>query len=400
MNDHREGAPETRDAGSGLFGGERRRRQRATTNKQAFLQKLKQEYFLDILRARSHTRHFRHTRAKTLSNRVRTLAFLLGVLIPAWISVDVFYLAGDELRFVVFARLVTGACCLALALWRSDIHNLRSARFRLALLILLPSVFQTLAHLYLDGRELPLPPGYVFFPFMIISLGAIFPLTILEGASLASFLTGLHLATAAYTDDLFKQQTLNEIWLLVLLALISGWAALTQLTMMMRLYRQAHRDPLTGLANRRSIVTYLEQEVRSSRRNETPLSLMLLDLDKFKRFNDHYGHAAGDEVLIHFANLLVAQSRAEDLVGRYGGEEFLMVLSDTSREGAQQIAERLRLACHEEEVITPTGDPLRFTTSIGVAQMHPDESIDQALKRVDDALYAAKGGGRDRVVIA
>jgi len=380
---------------------DRRRRNLASGNKSAFLQQLKQEYFNDILRARAHTKHFRHTRAQTIGNRVRTLAFLFGVLIPAWISIDALYLSGREIQTLAVMRLVTGIACLSLAFWRSANHDLPTSRIKLALLVVIPSLFQTAAHLYLEQSSYQgLPPGYHFFPFMIITLGAIFPLTILEGGFLAVFITGLHVGTAAYTSELTSLDTLNDIWLLVLLALITGWAALTQLTMLMRLYRQAHRDPLTGLANRRSIVAYLQQEVAHSREFNNPLSLMLLDLDKFKRVNDSYGHAAGDEVLKRFAGLLVEQSRAEDLVGRYGGEEFLMVLSGTPCHGAQQIAERLRTSCHGERVRVPTGDQLSFTTSIGVAEMRPDETIEQMLKRVDDALYAAKGGGRDRVVIA
>ncbi|HEY5717227.1 MAG TPA: GGDEF domain-containing protein [Motiliproteus sp.] len=380
---------------------DRRHRNTAGINKTAFLQQLKQEYFHDILRARSHTKHFRHTRAQTIGNRVRTLAFLFAALLPAWIVVDSFYLQGNEILTLALMRLVTGGACLALAIWRADNHDLLTSRIKLALLVLIPSLFQTTAHLYLDQSSYHgLPPGYHFFPFMIVTLGAIFPLTIMEGGFLAVFVTGLHLGTAAYTGTLTTLSTLNDVWLLVLLALITGWAALTQLTMLMRLYRQAHRDPLTGLANRRSIVSYLQQELAHCRTNKLPLSLMLLDLDKFKRVNDQHGHAAGDEVLKSFAHLLISQSRAEDLVGRYGGEEFLMVLSGTPCQGAHKIAERLRLACHAEQVKVPTGELLNFTTSIGVAEAQPGEQIEQMLKRVDDALYAAKGGGRDRVVIA
>ncbi|WP_210395700.1 GGDEF domain-containing protein [Motiliproteus sediminis] len=380
--------------------GERRRQHRASSNKTAFLQQLKQEYFYDILRARSHSRHFRHTRAQTISNRVRTLAFLLGVLIPAWITIDTLYLSGSELFFISLLRLATGGALLGLAFWRSESHSLHLSRVKLAALVLISSLFHTVAHLYLNASGTGIPPGYHFFPFMIITLGAIFPLTIMEGGWLALFITATHLGTAAYEGELTTLQTLNDIWLLVLLALITGWAALTQLTMMMRLYRQAHRDPLTGLANRRSIVAYLEREVLHSREHDVALSLMLLDLDKFKRINDTHGHAAGDEVLKTFASLLVSQSREEDLVGRYGGEEFLMILSGTPKSGAHQIAERLRSACHQQRVIIPAGEALQFTTSIGVAELNQDESIEQMLKRVDDALYAAKGGGRDRVVIA
>ncbi len=369
-------------------------------NKKAFVQRLKQEYFYDILRARSHSKHFRHTRAQYISNRVRTLALILAVLIPAWIAVDALYLPAGDLQMIGLMRILTGAACLGLSVWSSDSHDLTTSRFKLALLVIIPSAFHTATYLYLNSSgHTTLPAGYHFFPFLIISLGSIFPLTIFEGGFLASFVVGLYTLTEFVIGDLFALQSLNDIWLLALLACIAGWAALTQLNMMMRLYRQAHRDPLTGLANRRSIMNFLEREVDYSRNLGLPLSVILMDLDKFKRINDTHGHAVGDQVLCGFANLLIDQSRSEDLVGRYGGEEFLIILSATPRETAQQIAERMRLACLQLK-IEADDDLLEFSTSAGVTSLHPSESIEDMMKRVDDALYNAKGYGRNRVVVA
>ncbi len=378
----------------------RRKNPPGRNTKAEFLQRLKQEYFLDILRARSHSKHFRHTRAQYINSRVRSIAFLLGLLIPAWIMVDMLYLSEEALYTIATLRGITGVACLGLGLWSGGNHNLRLARIKLALLILIPSVFQTAAHLYLEQIQHSLPAGYHFFPFMIISLSAIFPLTIMEGGFISSSVVALYMLTTAYLGQLFSLDTLNDIWLLVLLALIAGWAALTQLTMLMRLYRQAHRDSLTGLANRRSIMNYLKREVTYCQSNKNPLTIMLFDLDRFKSVNDQYGHATGDEVLKHFADMAISESRSEDLVGRFGGEEFLMILTDTELASAEKIAERFRFACQALRVDVPDGEAIRFTTSIGVAQLQPGEKLVGLLKRVDDALYAAKGNGRDRVVVA
>nr|WP_255537781.1 GGDEF domain-containing protein [Motiliproteus sp. SC1-56] len=168
----------------------------------------------------------------------------------------------------------------------------------------------------------------------------------------------------------------------------------------MRLYRQANRDPLTGLANRRSLMTFLKREAEHCQSQEVALSVMLFDLDKFKRVNDQYGHAVGDKVLKAFSKLAVEQSRQEDLVGRFGGEEFLMILHNTPLAGAQRIGERLRQACMNESIEVEGGEPFSFTTSIGIAQLQPEESLEQLLKRVDEALYAAKRGGRNRIALA
>jgi diguanylate cyclase (GGDEF)-like protein len=379
---------------------QRRTPEQQRSTKRAFLDRLKQEFFYDILRARTHSKHFRHTRALAITNRVRTLALMLAVLIPAWIAVDALYLPQGDTQMIAMLRLLTGAACFGLCIWSRDNHDLQTARFKLALLVIFPSMFHTASQALLLGDGQPLPAGYHFFPFLIISLGAIFPMTILEGAFLAFFVVGLYIVTALVQGDLLSLQSLNDIWLLALLALISGWAALTQLTMMMRLYRQAHRDPLTGLANRRSIINFLEREVEHSRDIDAPLSVILMDLDKFKRINDTHGHTIGDQVLQNFADLLTSQSRNEDLVGRYGGEEFLMILSATDREDGVQIAERLRQTCTEQRVELEDGEPLSYSTSAGVTALRPGESIEDMMKRVDDALYNAKGYGRNRVVAA
>lgn len=394
--------PERRnDAGLAKKLARQRSPEQQRVNKKAFITRLKQEFFYDILRARSHSKHFRHTRAQYISNRVRTLSLILAILIPAWIAVDALYLPAADLQILALMRILTGGACLGLSIWSKDGHDLKTSRFKLALLVIIPSLFHTATYLYLSssGQD-QLPAGYHFFPFLIISLGSIFPLTIFEGAFLASFVVGLYTATALMFGDLFARQSLNDIWLLALLACIAGWAALTQLNMMMRLYRQAHRDPLTGLANRRSIMNFLEREVEYSRSLDLPLSVILMDLDKFKRINDVYGHAVGDDVLCNFSNLLIDQSRAEDLVGRYGGEEFLIILSATPRDIAQQVAERMRLACQQLRIATDNETIIEFSTSAGVTSLQPSDSIEDMIKRVDDALYNAKGYGRNRVVVA
>ncbi|WP_421866594.1 GGDEF domain-containing protein [Motiliproteus sp.] len=371
------------------------------TKKQAFIQRLKQAYLFDLLRARPHSKHFRHTRAQYINGRIRPIAFLLALLIPAWIAVDALFLSGQELKTIAVLRTTSGALFLLLCLWSSANHSLLVARLKLTLLVVIPSGFHTAAQFVLLGNgHDSLPAGYHFFPFMIIGLGGIFPLTIFEGALLAGFVVGLYILNHLILGDLFSYASLNDIWLLTLLAVISGWAALTQLSMMMRLYRQAHRDSLTGLANRGSIVGFLNRESQSAIEQDSPLSVILMDLDKFKRINDTYGHAVGDEVLINFSQLLIKTSRAEDFVGRYGGEEFLMVLSGTDADTAMKVAHRLRNACHQQHVQLLNGEQLNYSTSAGVAALKPGETVEQMMKRVDDALYQAKGSGRNCIVLA
>ncbi len=164
-----------------------------------------------------------------------------------------------------------------------------------------------------------------------------------------------------------------------------------------RVLELAHTDVLTGLANRRHFMDRLRDALEQTRRNSEPLTLLMADLDKFKQINDHYGHAGGDDVLRAFAKLLRARARESDLAGRLGGEEFALMLPGVDIGEARQVAERVRGAM---AALEPLGDGHRFTVSIGVAAVHDGEGEDLLLSRADDALYAAKCAGRDRVVVA
>lgn len=165
-----------------------------------------------------------------------------------------------------------------------------------------------------------------------------------------------------------------------------------------RLHTQAVEDPLTGLYNRRFFKDALERELRRAIRRDSPLSLLMLDLDHFKRVNDRWGHEAGDRLLQRLARLLRTSVRTEDVVVRYGGEEFMMLLPDTELEEAVQLAERLRESFREQESCHQPPDAPPVTLSAGVAA-RPDSghTAEALLRAADAALYRAKRRGRDRV---
>ncbi len=168
-----------------------------------------------------------------------------------------------------------------------------------------------------------------------------------------------------------------------------------------RLAQLAVTDGLTGLYNHRHFHERLTLEVERSQRSGLPLSLLMMDVDHFKSFNDTYGHPAGDEVLRQLARVLSDARRANDVVARYGGEEFAVILVDTAKFTAAKVAERVRerIRAHDFSEAAPNARTL--TTSIGVATF-PEDGVDaEALVRsADTALYAAKRAGRDRVVLA
>jgi diguanylate cyclase (GGDEF)-like protein len=161
----------------------------------------------------------------------------------------------------------------------------------------------------------------------------------------------------------------------------------------------AQHDGLTGLANRRYLTERLEQEVVRAERYQTSLSLIMLDLDKFKSFNDSYGHVKGDELLKAFSAMVKKAVRSTDIAGRYGGEEFCVALPNTSVKGALVIAERIRAAMEALRIPLEAGQPpVGRTASIGVAEFSAGDSIEKLLSLADAALYRAKEGGRNKVV--
>jgi diguanylate cyclase (GGDEF)-like protein len=160
------------------------------------------------------------------------------------------------------------------------------------------------------------------------------------------------------------------------------------------LERVSTTDALTGLHNRRQLMSMLNEETRRSRRHNRGYTILMADVDLFKKFNDDYGHQAGDEILRRFGGILRESTRATDCAARYGGEEFMVLLSETTGERAMQVAERIRERMREEAF-----NGTQVTVSIGLAEFPTHGDTPEAvISRADEALYDAKRAGRDRVV--
>jgi diguanylate cyclase (GGDEF)-like protein len=164
------------------------------------------------------------------------------------------------------------------------------------------------------------------------------------------------------------------------------------------LARMANTDVLTGQPNRRLFMTEGARLLTLARRHHHPLSLMILDADHFKRINDLYGHAAGDAVLRTLASAPSTVLRKSDIFARFGGEEFAVLLPETTHEGALEVGERL-LDAFRSTATEHDGEHLHVTVSIGLAELAPgDTDLEALLHRADTALYQAKEAGRDRLV--
>jgi len=165
-----------------------------------------------------------------------------------------------------------------------------------------------------------------------------------------------------------------------------------------RLQVISNTDALTGLASRKRFTEALEREVARSLRYGAPLTLLLLDVDQFKGVNDQFGHAAGDRALQRVADSLRSSCRQTDLAARYGGDEFALLLPETTGESGLQLAQRIAVMLRNEPLDGPADPPV--TLSIGVAQLAPGERVAALSRRADQVLYQAKTGGRNRAILA
>lgn len=158
--------------------------------------------------------------------------------------------------------------------------------------------------------------------------------------------------------------------------------------------KRSRFDGLTKVFNRLTFMEILEDEIAASRADGRPLSFLILDIDNFKRVNDEYGHVAGDEVLQTLAALLLQNLRRGDIIGRYGGEEFVMLLPDTAVEQAASVGEKLRKRIESQSI----GEIPVVTVSMGCTAFRPGEDIRTLIQRADQAMYEAKNSGKNRII--
>lgn len=207
--------------------------------------------------------------------------------------------------------------------------------------------------------------------------------------------------TLCFADRLARERSFTEgekTFVRLLVQWISG--ELERQRLLEKMTELARTDELTQVANRRVLIERIENEVDRSERYGGELSLLILDIDDFKDVNDRFGHLLGDEVLRTLASLLEETSREPDVVGRYGGEEFGVVLPQTGLDEGVALAERVIERVRDEQ-FERNGETLSITCSVGVAELSESESNgEELLRRADDALYRAKKRGRDRVEAA
>tara|TARA_B100000700_G_scaffold74434_1_gene83131 strand:- start:1576 stop:2172 length:597 start_codon:yes stop_codon:yes gene_type:complete len=189
------------------------------------------------------------------------------------------------------------------------------------------------------------------------------------------------------------------LWMqVVLIILINTTAVGTTISrLIVRMKYLAEHDQLTGLLNRRAFQSQLEYQFSLFQRYQRPFSILMLDIDYFKLINDTFGHSAGDKAIVHTARQLKQQVRQSDLVARFGGEEFIVLLADQSLTEAKLIADKICQSLSETKWADAAAS---LTISIGCVEASQARDPDQLLKLADDALYQAKANGRDQAVMA
>ncbi len=330
------------------------------------------------------------------------LLFALRGQISDWLSVVV----ANTLLVATFALFAEGLCefqkrparrwliwspVLAMLLLVALLMNHHQIRPQIATLLL---SFQSLVLLHLIlGRRHATPGGGQYF--VVAGLVMIILALLLRFVAALFGQVDLNQVTASHPAHAFS--VLMSTLIIVLIAM--GLVLMTKEQADVRNHTLAMQDDLTGLNNRRSIQQVLTQQIALARRSQRSLALLLIDIDHFKQINDTHGHLSGDKALRDVAVCLRERLRAQDMVGRWGGEEFIAILPDTDAAGAQALAEALRVATEQAGFSSINDRPIPMTISIGlhVLELSSGNQRDDMIGAADRALYQAKQNGRNRV---
>lgn len=353
----------------------------------------------DIFSARHHSDDFIETRSEYIALRLRFMAIFYAIVVPLWIPLDYQFLRPEHFAPMVFARIVLAGFLLPLGLFTLRKRSSAQIHAALTLAIVATCLFYAAAMLILnlEPPEQPLA-GYSFMPFLTVAMLGVFPLTLLWGAALVTTVIAIDLGLAVIQGQLLTAATINQLWVFIMFGGISLWIQAGQLLMLLKLYRESTQDPLTGMVNRRVLMKRLATEIEHVNAGRPSFSILMFDLDRFKRINDNHGHLTGDKVLKKAAALIQGGLREHDIVARFGGEEFVAVLPGATSEEAIVVAERIRQRCYDTVMNASDGQRLQLSTSVGVTRYEAGEAIELTLNRVDDSLYKAKEQGRNRVI--
>lgn len=362
---------------------------------------LPREELRNLLLPADHAPLLARRRAEMIISRVRMVAALFALLTPLWIVVDVLVFTWPVSIMLAVGRLVTSLAFGLLALSHRKSTKMADAYRALAMMFGIPTLFfiyshPLLSHFHMVGPAAAIAAGYAFLPFVMVAGLSIFPLTAVEATLFAlPVLLAEALVALMQIGMLSWTSHLGAFWLLFLITAVAALAGMSQLSFMISLVGQESHDGLTGCFARASGEELMDIQFHIAARSGAPLAVVFADLDNFKRINDSFGHDAGDRVLIAAAEALRSTLRSGDVLLRWGGEEFAIILPDTDCATAAKVVDRL---CERGLGSRPEGG--RLTASFGVAERLADCAKDwrQLVEIADQRMYQAKQAGKDRCV--
>lgn len=344
---------------------------------------------------------YANRRASMIISRVRLVAIMFAILTPAWIIVDLWLFPMTLFWKLAAARIIAATAFAWLSTRPVRSANMTCAHKALVFMFAIPTLFFLYSYWVVSAYDLTgfsaaVVAGYGFLPFAMLAGIAIFPLTVVECMVFAAPMLGAQaLAALINWNALEWPSFVGASWLLLVITAVATLASVSQLALMTALVRQAIRDPLTGVFSRSSGEELLAIHEAATSRDQRNLALAFIDLDRFKSINDDFGHEAGDAVLRNMADHVRAAMRRGDVIMRWGGEEFILLMPDTSHAQAVAALERLRLSGFGTR---PDGAPV--TASIGVVELRADQLVvwRELVELADQRMYRAKQAGRDRIV--
>jgi len=353
---------------------------------------------LNVLTSRCHSIDVARERHTLIVSRVQSIAGLLAGLTVVWIVIDSLTMSWPLWGVLGIERVIAAITFLMLALHRFTAGTAKAAYCAAAALVCIPTIFflsTYAAFWHFDYFEYSafVTTAYFYAPFLIAVGLSIFPLTVLESALLATpTFAAMVLSILLWPESLGFTSALATLWRLALISGIASVAGASQLRFLMSLVEQATHDAMTKTMTRNAGEQLINWQFAIDERKSSPLAVLFIDIDKFKSINDQFGHEAGDTVLQKAAQSIHASLRRQDILVRWGGEEFLVILPETDSAGAETLLARIASAGLG---LRPDGMPV--SASVGIAERISDKAPDwtKLVELADQRMYAAKGAGRN-----
>lgn len=356
----------------------------------------------DLVMQRHHAPYLTRHRLESIVTRIRLVAVAFSGLTLLWIGLDAATLDTNQWQIIAVFRIIAVAVFAMLAMAPDRERTRTVVMAMLAVTFCVPMVLFGAAQFVLGGVRLEGLAAingqlYEALPFIVLAGLSIFPLVATEGLLFALPLLGLVATVQVLSSGLDSIRLVSTLWILGLALGVYLLACAIQLHYMMALLRRASHDPLTGALTRRSGVEIIELHFRLACEQDSACAIAFLDIDDFKGINDVFGHDAGDQTLRRFAESLTQLLRKADAVIRWGGEEFVVLLTSTEMDGVRIAMQRV-----VNEWFGPRPDGRPLTASIGVAERRADGVNDwsQLIKLADERMYFAKKSGKARCLLS